>query len=150
MGFRIPAVAVSPYARRRRGRDTRVRHARLGFESILKLISYRFGLGSLTTRDKYATNIGETFDWSRPRFEAPDLPDPEQVASRPCSLGGGDVLTQDSAAAHVSDLAALEDLADRFGVPTGDGKVSDLFTKPDAIRRATKRGTLDQTLSGLR
>ena len=150
MGFRIPAVAVSPYARRRRGRDTRVRHARLGFESILKLISYRFGLGSLTTRDKYATNIGETFNWANPRFEVPDLPDPEQVASRPCSLGGGDVLTQESAAAHVSDLAALEDLAGRFGVPTGDGKVSDLFTKPDAIRRAAKRGTLDQALSGLR
>ena len=146
MGFRIPAVAVSPFARRRRGRDTRVRHAALGFESILKLISYRFGLGSLTTRDKYATNIGETFNWAHPRFEAPDLPDPEHVASRPCSLGGGDVLTDESAAAHVSDLAALEDLADRFGVPTGDGKVSDLFTKPDAIRRAARRGTLDDAL----
>jgi hypothetical protein len=150
MGFRIPAVAVSPFARRRRGRDTRVRHAQLGFESIIKLISYRFGLGSLTTRDRYATNIGETFDWERPRFTAPDLPDPEHVASRPCSLGGGDVLTDESAAAHVSDLAALEDLADRFGVPAGDGKVSDLFTKPDAIRRAAKRGTLDDALSGLR
>ena len=59
------------------------------------------------------------------------------------------MLTQESAAAHVSDLAASEDLADRFGVPTGDGKVSDLFTKPDAIRRAAKRGTLDDVLSGL-
>ena len=147
MGFRIPAVAVSPYARRRRGRrDARVRHAQLGFESILRFISYRFGLGTLTDRDKYATNIGETFDWAHPRFEPPDLPDPEHVASRPCALGGGDVLTQESAAAHVSDLAALEDLADRFGVPTGDGKVSDLFTKPDAIRRAAKRGTLDEAL----
>ena len=121
----------------------------LGFESILRLISYRFGLGSLTMRDRYATNIGETFDWARPRYEAPDLPDPEHVASGPCSLGGGDVLTEESAAAHVSDLAALEDLADRFGVPCGDGKVSDLFTKPDAIRRAAKRGTLDEVLGDL-
>jgi hypothetical protein len=103
----------------------------------------------LTVRDRYATNIAETFDWSHPRFEAPDLPDPEHVASRPCALGGGDVLTEESAAAHVSDLAALEDLADRFGVPCGDGKVSDLFTKPDAIRRAAKRGTLDEALGDL-
>jgi hypothetical protein len=122
---------------------------RWGSSRSFKLISYRFGLGSLTVRDRYATNIGETFDWRRPRFEAPDLPDPEHVASRPCSLGGGDVLTEESAAAHVSDLAELEALADRFGVPTGDGKVSDLFTKPDAIRRAAKQGTLDDAIQPL-
>ena len=49
------------------------------------------------------------------------------------------MLTQESAAAHVSDLAALEELAERFGVPVGDGTVSDLFTAPDAIRRAAAR-----------
>jgi len=136
MGFRIPAVAVSPYARRGDG-DVRVRHALLGFESIIKLISYRFGLGHLTVRDRYATNIGETFDWRRtPDLEPPDLPDPEQVASSPCSLGGGDVLTEESATAHVNDLGALEALADRYGIAVGDGKASDLFTSPDAILRA--------------
>jgi hypothetical protein len=46
------------------------------------------------------------------------------------------VLTQESAAAHVSDLAELEALADRFGFPVGDGKVADLFTQPDAVRRS--------------
>jgi phospholipase C len=109
MGFRIPAVAISPFAR---GGD--VRHAQLGFESIIKLISYRFGLGHLTVRDRYATNIGETLDWTREDFEVPDLPDPE----------------------HVGDLAELEALADRFGFAVGDGKVDDLFSEPDAIRRA--------------
>ena len=135
MGFRIPAVAVSPFAR-----GGTVSHAQLGFESILKLITYRFGLGDLTVRDRDATNIGETFDWELTDFEVPDLPDPEHVASRPCTLGGGDVLTQESAAAHVSDLAELEALADRFGFPVGDGKVADLFTKPDSIRRAVSGG----------
>ena len=135
MGFRIPAVAVSPFAR-----GGNVRHARLGFESIIKLISYRFGLGHLTDRDRYATNIGETFDWAREDFEAPDLPDPEHVASRPCALGGGDVLTQESAAAHVSDLAELEALADRFGFAVGDGRAEDLFSAPDTIRRAVSGG----------
>jgi phospholipase C len=131
MGFRIPAVAISPFAR-----GGSVRHAQLGFESIIKLISYRFGLGHLTVRDRYATNIGETLNWDSTDLEPPDLPDPEQVASRPCTLGGGDVLTQESAAAHVSDLGELEALADRFGFPVGDGKAADLFTKPDAIRRS--------------
>jgi hypothetical protein len=46
------------------------------------------------------------------------------------------VLTQESAAAHVSDLAELEALADRFGFPVSGGKVADLFTQPDAIRRS--------------
>ena len=141
MGFRIPAVAVSPYTRRRQGQGRRAArracsHDQLGFESILSLISHRFGLGYLTTRDQYATNIGRTFDWKRPDFDPPDLPDPQHVASRPCALGGGDVLEEESAAAHVSDLAALEELADRHGVPVDDGKASDLFTKPDAMLRA--------------
>ena len=141
MGFRIPAVAVSPYTRRRtkgkgKERGARVRHDQLGFESILKLISHRFALGSLTTRDKHANNIGLTFDWQRPDFDPPDLPDPSHVASRPCALGGGDVLEAESAAAHVGDLVALEELAHRYRVPVSDGKASDLFTKPDSLLRA--------------
>ena len=39
MGIRIPAVAVSPWARR-----GHVGHTMFGFESILKIIEYRFGL----------------------------------------------------------------------------------------------------------
>jgi phospholipase C len=138
MGFRIPAVAISPYARRRPRRGPRVRHERLGFESILKLITYRWGLGVLTVRDAKATNIGTTFDWERPDFDVPDLPDPEHVASRPCALGGGDVLEESSAAAHVGDLAALEALAVRHGFTNGDGKASDLFTMPDAMLKAVR------------
>jgi phospholipase C len=136
MGFRIPAVAVSPYTRRRRGRKTRVAHDTLGFESILSLISHRFALGALNTRHQYARNIGKTFDWNRPDFDPPDLPDPSHVASKPCSLGGGDVVAEESAAAHAGDLVALEELADRFGIPVGDGKASDLFTKPHSILQA--------------
>jgi phospholipase C len=138
MGFRIPAVAISPYARRRPADGPRVRHQQLGFESILKLITHRFGLGSLTLRDAEATNIGTTFEWERPDFDVPDLPDPEHVASRPCALGGGDVLEESSAAAHVSDLAALEELAIRHGLTNGDGAASDLFTKPDAMLKAVR------------
>jgi phospholipase C len=147
MGFRIPAVTVSPWTRRRR-RPFRVRHDLLGFESIIKLITYRFGLGHLTRRDRRATSIGRAFRWDRPDFEPPDLPDPEQVAASPCSTGGGDPLTAESAAAHEGDLAELEALADRFGFPVGDGKLDEIFTRPDAMRRAVERGRAADLLRG--
>jgi len=84
MGFRIPAVAISPWARR-----GHVSHQVSGFESILKLIEYRFGLRPLTTRDKHATNIGRTFDFeAKPRLEVPALPDPPAVISAACVLPG--------------------------------------------------------------
>jgi phospholipase C len=80
MGLRIPAVLLSPYARR-----GYVDHNVYGFESILSLIEYRFGLKALTTRDAYARNIVRSFDFeSDPNYEVPDLPDPAAVASSGC------------------------------------------------------------------
>jgi phospholipase C len=141
MGFRIPAVAVSPYSRNN-GRDrARVSHATLGFESIIKLITYRFGLGNLVKRDAYAKNIGRTFDWGRPDFEVPDLPDPPQVASRPCSFGG-DTTSEASRLEHEKDLDSLQKLAELHRIAVGDGKVDDLYTSPDAIRRALRQGRI--------
>jgi phospholipase C len=81
MGLRIPAVAVSPYARR-----GYVNHDIYGFESILKMIEYRFGLSALTRRDAYARNIARSFDWtSKPKYDLPSLPDPPNVVSAQCS-----------------------------------------------------------------
>jgi phospholipase C len=81
MGFRIPAVLVSPYARR-----GHVDHSIYGFESILKLIRYRFGVGPLTPRDLFANNIAHAFDWeSKPNFDPPSLPTPPQVIAAPCA-----------------------------------------------------------------
>ena len=129
MGYRIPAVVVSPYAKR-----GDISHLACGFESIIKLMSYRFGLGSLTTRDAYAQNIGLSMAWDTPNFERPDLPDPDRIVSNPCTLGGGDVL--DSQETHASDLAALEDLADRFGFVTGTGAADQIFREPDSLQKA--------------
>ena len=81
MGFRIPAVVVSPYARR-----GYVDHSIYGFESILKLIRYRFGLPPLTPRDLFANNIAFAFDWeSKPSYEPPELPTPPHVIASACS-----------------------------------------------------------------
>jgi phospholipase C len=133
MGFRIPGVVVSPFANR-----GAVNHLLCGFESVIKLITYRFGLGSLTTRDAQANNIGLTMNWSSPNFERPDLPDPDRIVSAPCTLGGGDVV--DSEQAHTSDLAALEDLAERFGFPTGTGSADEIFREPDSLQQSLNTG----------
>ena len=83
MGIRIPAALVSPYARR-----GHVDHNVYGFESILKLIRYRYGIPPLTVRDAYARNIVQSFDFeSKPNFEVPDLPDPPQIVGQSCQGG---------------------------------------------------------------
>jgi phospholipase C len=81
MGFRIPAVVVSPYAR-----TGYIDHSIYGFESILKMIRYRYGLPPLTPRDLYANNIAYAFDWeSKPRLQPPSLPTPAHVMATACS-----------------------------------------------------------------
>jgi phospholipase C len=81
MGLRIPAVVVSPYARR-----GHVDHSVYGFESILKMIRYRYALPPLTPRDLYANNIAAAFDWkSKPRIQTPSLPKPAHVMATACS-----------------------------------------------------------------
>ena len=108
-----------------------------GFESILKFISWRWGLGTLNLRHEAAANIGHSFDWRQKRvdFEVPDLPDPTYVASRPCTVGGGALLQEDEQRHH-DEMGELEVLADRFGIDVGAGKPSDLFRLPDSVRRA--------------
>src|SRR6185503_18680828 len=84
MGFRIPALLLSPYARR-----GHVNHGTYGFESIIKLLRYRFGAKALTVRDRYAHNIGHAFDWrGKPRLEPPELPDPSNVVTTTCTARG--------------------------------------------------------------
>ena len=81
MGIRIPAVTVSPWVRR-----GHVSHSIFGFESILKMIEYRFGIPPLTRRDAYAQNIARSFDWeSKPRLALPNLPDPAAVVGHLCT-----------------------------------------------------------------
>ena len=145
MGFRIPAVAISPYTRNRSADPVRVGHTQYGTESILKLIMYRFGLDFDRTRADAApmrvdnaNNVGASFNWKKPDFEPPDLPEPEHIVSKPCAFGGGDVLDTASATAHESDLADLEELAFRFGIQAGDGKPHELFRKPDSVRQALR------------
>lgn len=132
MGYRIPSVAISPFA----GRGV-VNGTLHGFESILKLITYRFGLADLCMRDASANNIGDSFtNWDTPDFTRPALPDPNHIVSVPCSLGGD---VDDSGESHAGDLVALEELADRFGYGTGSGKADEIFRAPDSLKKSLVR-----------
>jgi phospholipase C len=130
MGFRIPAVAVSPYARRKH-----VDHGIYGFESILKMIRYRYAVDPLNKRDAYAHNIARSFDFeSKPRLENPGLPDAPAVVSQACHssptpLGGG--LTR----AKEHDLKDLvtSGYLDRLGFDYRPATPATMFRHPHKI-----------------
>ncbi|HYV60956.1 MAG TPA: alkaline phosphatase family protein [Acidimicrobiia bacterium] len=65
-GFRVPAVIVSPYARR-----NYVSHVVHDHTSILKLVETKWNLPALTFRDANADNLLDSLDFSRPAFRHP-------------------------------------------------------------------------------
>src|SRR5262249_55248258 len=58
LGFRVPCMVVSPFARRE-GSNTVFDHT-----SVLKMIEWRFGLEPLTVRDATANNLAEVLDFT--------------------------------------------------------------------------------------
>jgi len=132
-GFRTPAVAVSPFAR-----GGRVSHAFATHESILKLISYRFRLGHLTRRHRYATNIGRTLDFSKADLDPPALPDPTAIATIPCTLQ-----RDASGRPKPHDLAGLETsgLLDKLGYEVKPSSYDRIFREPDSVKQALAKST---------
>ncbi|HEY3676611.1 MAG TPA: alkaline phosphatase family protein [Candidatus Tumulicola sp.] len=67
LGFRVPLIIVSPYAKK-----GYVSHTQYEFGSILKFMETTFGLASLNTTDLRANNLTDAFDFSRkPRAFVP-------------------------------------------------------------------------------
>jgi phospholipase C len=63
LGFRVPALIVSPYAK-----PGYISTTNYEFGSILKFIEDNWGLGSLGTSDARATSIADSFNFGqRPR-----------------------------------------------------------------------------------
>jgi phospholipase C len=60
LGFRVPMIVISPWAR-----PKSVSSTRYDFGSILKYIEQNFDLGSLRTTDETATSIGNMFDFTQ-------------------------------------------------------------------------------------
>jgi phospholipase C len=142
MGIRIPAVAISPWVRR-----GHVSHSIFGFESILKMIEYRFGVGPLTRRDAYAQNIARSFDWeSKPRLALPSLPDPAAVAGHQCSnRPPGAKVSADGDAAqrpHEHDLKYLltSGYLDRLGFKYRPATPASTYRQPHKVHSRLKAG----------
>jgi phospholipase C len=136
MGFRIPAVAISPWVRR-----DHVAHTTYSFESILKMIEYRFGLDPLTKRDAYARNIARAFDWrSKPRLDVPNLPDPATVVSVACppdGLAGAEVAHED----HTMMQLVSSGYLDRLGFDFEYARPEDMFRQPHSVLGSYVQGT---------
>ncbi len=66
LGFRVPMLVVSPYAREASpGQPGYISHTQYEFGSILKFIEDVWGLGRLGTTDKRARSIGDCFDFTQ-------------------------------------------------------------------------------------
>ncbi len=60
LSFRVPALVISPYSKL-----GLVDHTLYSFESILRLIEWRFNLEPLTARDREANNMLNAFDFDQ-------------------------------------------------------------------------------------
>jgi phospholipase C len=80
LGFRVPCVVISPYARR-----NFVAHGQYDHTSILKMIEWRFGLPALTVRDSTANNLAEVLNLETPNVTAPAFTVPTGPFGTPCA-----------------------------------------------------------------
>ena len=135
----------------RRSRSARTRaaaqvaHATLGFESILKLISYKFGLGHLNRRHRYAYNIGRTMEWAQPRLRAAAAARPagrRDVAVRPAGGFPGAPRGERAAAPQAARPHAARDerlpRAARLRRPRGDVRAASTATPTASSGRSPK------------
>lgn len=136
-GFRTPGVTVSPYAL-----NGGVSHMPVTHESILKLISYRFRLGHLNKRHRYASNIGRSFHWKRRKLDPPELPDPVAIAAIRCSLGGNPK-TPGERRPKPHDMVDLETsgLLDELGYEVKPASYDQIFRNPDSVSKALREST---------
>jgi phospholipase C len=105
LGFRIPNLIISPLARR-----GYVSHERFDHTSVLKFIEWRFGLPSLTIRDRVANNIADALNFGHPNanFRTYSVP---PVVSAPCLPSGTGTSAE-------NEWQALRVYATSLGFPT--------------------------------
>jgi phospholipase C len=134
LGFRVPCMVVSPYARRNALTSQIPGAANLVLEhcSILRFIESKFLRGkSLTLRDRYASNIAPVLDLAQaPRLDTAGivelLPRP-LFQSCPCAgdLGDGVPGAEDAEPDPNDAFAQLaEVIEDLSGIPIGSPEIS--------------------------
>ncbi len=65
LGFRVPMLIVSPYAKMGKSSQGYISHTPYEFGSILKFVEDVWGLGHLGTTDTRATSIVDSFDFTQ-------------------------------------------------------------------------------------
>jgi phospholipase C len=106
LGFRVPCVVISPYARR-----NFIAHGLYDHTSILKMIEWRFGLPALTVRDQTANNLAEVLNLASPDVTAPTFNVPTGPFGSPCPPATPTPIP----ATRASDLQKLKTLALKSG-----------------------------------
>src|SRR5262249_17248248 len=102
LGFRTPALLISPWSRR-----GFVSHIQFDHTSVLKMIEWRWGLAPLTVRDLTANNLAAALDFTNPNDAAPQFAVPDVPFGAPCP--------QAVPATEESEWAALQSAAAGLG-----------------------------------
>ena len=79
LGFRVPCMVVSPFARREHVSSLVLDHT-----SILRMIEWRWGLEPLTERDATANNLADVLDFRAPNLKTKQFRVPTGPFGRPC------------------------------------------------------------------
>jgi phospholipase C len=75
LGFRVPAIIVSPYAREAvPSKPGYISHTQYEFGSILRFVEDNWGLGQLGTTDARAKSIVNSFDFTQPPRKFVQIP----------------------------------------------------------------------------
>ena len=109
LGFRVPCIVISPYARR-----NFIAHNQYDHTSILKMIEWRFGLPALTNRDETANNLAEVLNFAAPDVTAPAFNVPAGPFGAPCPIVAGAPAIATAATAPKS-LQKLKSMAIKSG-----------------------------------
>jgi phospholipase C len=103
IGFRVPCVIISPFARRGHVAKRQFDHT-----SALKMIEWRFGLAPLTERDRDANNLATALDFNHPNLATGAYAVPSGYVSPPCLPSG---------TAAEPEFDQLRALASQLGFP---------------------------------
>ncbi len=106
LGFRVPCLVVSPFARREHVSSRVLDHT-----SILSMIEWRWGLEPLTVRDATANNLADVLDFRAPSLKVKQFRVPTGPFGRPCLPQAG------TRAAMTDEWELLRAKAAAFGWP---------------------------------
>ena len=104
IGFRVPALFISPFARRHSISFTQFDHT-----SVLKLIEWRWNLEPLTVRDAGANNLAGMLNFNSPSLFAPSFNVPQGPFTDLCTSG--------LSVSESTEWQALVPIAQSYGFP---------------------------------